>query len=83
MLSNKKFGLGILTALLLFIPSNIFAFPVLAVPSLAGIRLEFIIFALTLIGVALFHNKTMYVALTGLSALLILKLVFDSDFSLI
>lgn len=83
MLSNKKFGLGILTAILLFIPSNIFAFPVLAVPSLAGIRLEFIIFALTLIGVALFHNKTMYVALTGLSALLILKLVFDSDFSLI
>ena len=83
MLSNKKFGLSILTALLLLIPSNIFAFPTLAVPSLVGIRLEFIIFALTLIGVALFHNKTMYVALTGLSALLVLKLVFDSDFSLI
>ena len=83
MLSNKKFGLSILTALLLFIPSNIFAFPTLAVPSIVGIRLEFIIFALTLVGVALFHNKTMYVALTGLSALLVLKLVFDSDFTLI
>jgi Na+/H+ antiporter NhaD/arsenite permease-like protein len=52
------------------------------VPSVAGIRLEFILFALTLIGVAVFHHKTMYVALTGLAAILIVKYAF-SDFSMV
>jgi Na+/H+ antiporter NhaD/arsenite permease-like protein len=52
------------------------------VPTVAGIRLEFILFALTLIGVAVFHHKTMYVALTGLAAILIAKYVF-SDFSMV
>ena len=51
-------------------------------PAIAGIRVEFILFALTLIGVAFFHHKTMYVALTGLAAILIFKYVF-SDFSLL
>ena len=50
-------------------------------PSVAGIRIEFIIFALTLIGVAVFHHKTMYVALSGLAVLLLTKYVF-TDFSL-
>jgi Na+/H+ antiporter NhaD/arsenite permease-like protein len=50
-------------------------------PAIAGIRLEFILFALTLIGVAAFHHKTMYVALTGLAAILIAKYLF-TDFSL-
>jgi Na+/H+ antiporter NhaD/arsenite permease-like protein len=52
------------------------------VPTVAGIRLEFILFALTLIGVAVFHHKTMYVALTGLAAILIAKYAF-SDFSMV
>jgi Na+/H+ antiporter NhaD/arsenite permease-like protein len=52
------------------------------VPTIAGIRLEFILFALTLIGVAVFHHKTMYVALTGLAAILIVKYAF-SDFSMV
>jgi Na+/H+ antiporter NhaD/arsenite permease-like protein len=52
------------------------------VPIVAGIRLEFILFALTLIGVAVFHHKTMYVALTGLAAILIVKYAF-SDFSMV
>lgn len=52
------------------------------VPSILNIRVEFILFALTLIGVALFHKKTMYVALTGLAVVLIFKLIFDSDFNL-
>ncbi len=34
-------------------------------PEIAGIPVEFILFALTLLGVALFHNYTLYVALTG------------------
>lgn len=52
----------------------------LTVPVILGIRLEFILFALTLGGVALFHKRTMEVAISGLAVLLILKLFFDPAF---
>jgi Na+/H+ antiporter NhaD/arsenite permease-like protein len=51
-----------------------------AIPSVAGIRIEFLLFALCLIAVAIFHHKTVYVALIGLVSILIFKLVFDTDF---
>ena len=35
-----------------------------------GIPLEFVLFAATLLGVALFHHHTLAVALTGLAALI-------------
>jgi len=41
-----------------------------------GIPVDFILFALTLLGVALFHHKTLQVALTGLAAIIVYKLVF-------
>ncbi len=47
-----------------------------------GIPLEFILFALTLVGVALLHNKTLAVAITGLAAVLVLKIGF-LDFDII
>lgn len=47
------------------------------------LRGEFIIFALTLLGVALFHRYTMYVALTGLFSVLCFKWLTLSDFSLL
>jgi len=53
-----------------------------AIPELMGIRVEFLLFAATLIGVAIFHNKTMQVALLGLAAVLVFKIVFDPAFSL-
>ena len=43
---------------------------------LFGIPVDFILFALTLLGVALFHHKTLQVALAGLAAIIIYKLVF-------
>jgi len=43
---------------------------------LAGIPVDFILFALTLLGVALFHNSTLQVALTGLAAITGYKLAF-------
>jgi len=49
-------------------------------PSIGNIRVEFILFALTLVGIAVFHNKTFLIALTGLSVILIFKFVFDSQF---
>jgi Na+/H+ antiporter NhaD/arsenite permease-like protein len=53
-----------------------------AVPLVAGIRPEFLLFAITLLGVAVFHNKTMYVALIGLAAILIFKYAF-TGFSMV
>lgn len=52
-------------------------------PSLGPVRFEFIFFALTLLGVALFHNHTLKVALVGLGSLLLFKLFFISDFDLL
>jgi Na+/H+ antiporter NhaD/arsenite permease-like protein len=44
--------------------------------SLFGIPVDFILFALTLAGVALFHHKTLQVALTGLATIVLYKLLF-------
>ena len=41
-----------------------------------GIPVDFILFALTLAGVAIFHHRTLQVALTGLAAVVLYKLVF-------
>ena len=41
-----------------------------------GIPVDFILFALTLIGVAIFHHQTLQVALTGLAAIVVYKLAF-------
>ncbi len=49
--------------------------------ALAGIPIEFILFALTLLGVALLHGQTLYVALTGMVVIAAYKLGF-TDFSL-
>ena len=43
---------------------------------LFGIPVDFILFALTLLGVALFHHKTLQVALAGLAAIVVYKLIF-------
>lgn len=46
------------------------------------IRIEFILFALTLLGVAVFYDRTMLVALIGLAAVLVFEMVFIPDFSI-
>ncbi|HEY3032096.1 MAG TPA: citrate transporter [Bradyrhizobium sp.] len=43
---------------------------------LLGIPVDFILFALTLLGVALFHRHTLPIALTGLATIIIYKLAF-------
>jgi Na+/H+ antiporter NhaD/arsenite permease-like protein len=45
-------------------------------PALLGIPVEFILFALTLLGVALLHHHTLAVALAGLAAITLFKLGF-------
>lgn len=65
--------------MLLLIPAGIFAQSG-EVPSIGPVRVEFIIFGLILAGVALFHKQTFWVALTGLTILLIFKFIFDPGF---
>ena len=50
--------------------------------SLMGIPVEFILFAITLLGVAFLHNHTTKVALAGFSAILLYKIAF-TDFSIV
>jgi len=45
-------------------------------PAVAGIPVDFILFALTLLGVALFHDHTLKVGLVGLTAISLYKIVF-------
>jgi Na+/H+ antiporter NhaD/arsenite permease-like protein len=51
-------------------------------PSIGPVRIEYIIFGLILLCVALFHKHTFRVAVTGLTVLLIYKFTFDSGFHL-
>ena len=68
-------------AVILFTPFCLFAAGS-EVPSVGPIRVEFIIFGLILLGVALFHKQTFWVAVTGLAILLTFKLIFDPGFHL-
>jgi Na+/H+ antiporter NhaD/arsenite permease-like protein len=43
---------------------------------LFGVPWDFVLFALTLVGVALFHHRTLQVALTGLAVITLYKLAF-------
>ena len=87
-IQTSKVAWGLIALLLVCIPvlavasgENGGGFP--AVPALFNIRVEFILFALVLLGVALFHNQTFYVAVTGLIVITLFKLIFDHDFHLI
>ena len=49
-----------------------------SLPSIVGIPLDFILFALTLAGVALFHHHTLRVAVIGLAVITAYKLLFSA-----
>jgi Na+/H+ antiporter NhaD/arsenite permease-like protein len=53
-----------------------------SVPMIGPVRVEFLIFGLILLGVALFHKQTFWVAVTGLTVLLAFKFIFDPAFHL-
>ena len=48
----------------------------IAMPLLLGVPVDFILFAFTLLGVAIFHRHTLRVALTGLVAIALYKIFF-------
>ncbi|MEY4882903.1 MAG: hypothetical protein RIS34_757 [Pseudomonadota bacterium] len=66
-----KSGLLLLGAFVSIIASS----PGAGGPAFLGVPLDFVLFALTLCGVALMHEQTLKVALTGLAALVTYKLV--------
>lgn len=72
----KRGGVRIVAAMLL----AAFSLPVWAAgggaPTIMGIPVEFILFAATLLGVALFHDHTLRVGLTGLVVISVYKLIF-------
>jgi hypothetical protein len=78
-LSNRK--RMFLLSLVLFSPLCLFGAGG-TVPSIGPVRVEFILFGLILLGVALFHKQTFWVAVIGLTVLLTFKLVFDPGFHL-
>lgn len=54
------------------------------VPELSlNVRAEFLIFVVTLLGVAVFHNNTFTVALIGMLSVSAMKLAFDDQFHLV
>jgi hypothetical protein len=50
------------------------------VPTVGPIRIEFIIFGLILLGVATIHKQTFWVAVIGLTVLMVFKFAFDPGF---
>jgi len=68
---------GIFLFIFLF-PAQLFAVATQPI-KIAGIPIEFILFGLTLLGIALFHKQTLIVALTGLASVLMLKIFSGFD----
>ena len=81
-LYKKRFIKFLLLILFLMVslPSN--AADLNSIPTVFGLRYEFIFFALVLIGVAAFSKRAMIIALIGLSATLIFNLFFVHEFSI-
>jgi Na+/H+ antiporter NhaD/arsenite permease-like protein len=75
---SNKLILPLLLALIM--PIMLFAFSNDTNPTIAGIRIEFILFALTLLGVALFHHRTFEVAIIGLATIVLYKLFFTTGY---
>lgn len=67
-------------SVLILIPCFAFAEGGITGASLRGIRIEFFLFGLTLLGVALFHKQTFWVALSGLTAIVLYKLIFITGY---
>jgi type IV secretory pathway VirB3-like protein len=65
----------------LFLPLTLKANVLNIDPTIIGIRYEFIVFALVLVGIAFFSKRAMQIALVGLVIIIFIKLFFPPDFS--
>lgn len=80
LIATKLFKWLFFFTALILIPCFAFVAGGTSGPSIGGIRIEFFLFGLTLLGVALFHNQTFWVALIGLTAIILYKLFFISSY---
>jgi Na+/H+ antiporter NhaD/arsenite permease-like protein len=76
MKKNSWFVSAVISALLFLGCNTASAAPDASLPSVGGIPVDFILFGLVLLGVALFHRHTLKVALTGVVTITIYKLLF-------
>jgi len=74
----KRSRLFLVTLLGVALPSVAMASVTAGSPAVFGIHVEFVIFGLILLGIALFHRRTFEVAVTGLVVLLAFKLAFTN-----
>jgi Na+/H+ antiporter NhaD/arsenite permease-like protein len=74
--TKRARGLTLPAAIMVFAASPALAAATGEHPVVFGIPVDFILFALTLIGVAVFHHHTLRVALTGLAIIVLYKLGF-------
>ncbi len=81
MIFKKIYKIAIILILAL-LPLELKAATINAIPTVFGLRPEFIIFAGVLVGIAIFSRYTMYIALSGLILTLLFKIIFVHDFSL-
>ena len=79
--STFKISKKVILLILLFMIPLVASASAGKVPSFGPVRVEFIIFGLILLGVALLHKQTFGVAVIGLTVLLIFKFVFDPGFN--
>lgn len=80
---KNVYKLLMLSVLLLASPYALADEPLFTRYTFYGIRYEMIIFALMLVGVAVFYTKTMKVAIIGLLSLCFYKYEFTDGFSVI
>jgi len=73
--AGSLFARALMAATLLASPVAAFAAAGEA-PAIAGIPVDFVLFAITLICVGLFHHYTLVVGLTGLATIIVYKLAF-------
>jgi Na+/H+ antiporter NhaD/arsenite permease-like protein len=67
----------VLVSLILLLPFGVqLVFPG-SEGTIGGIQLEFILFAFTLLGIALYHRFTLYTALAGLVSVVLFKVIFQ------
>jgi Na+/H+ antiporter NhaD/arsenite permease-like protein len=78
---SKNARKALLTVFLILAPLSLFAAGNDAI-KIGPVRIEFVFFGLILLGVALFHKQTFWVAVIGLSVLMTFKLIFDPGFHL-
>lgn len=78
---NKKIKILLILIITIVIGILVYNLNFKTNPTILGLRIEFVLFGLTLIGIALFHNYTTKIAVGGFIIISVVKLFYDKDFN--